>query len=196
MARVARGLPTIIAATVGRIISRWSLQEAMLQSILASAAGVAVRIGRVATLEPKVEDFGSAVSGLLRLQGIEVKTNLNALAKRLINAKARRDLLAHGVWVRHAQSRQLGVQETRGSRRPERQARDALRGTTKMPPFHAVDREYLRQTRRIIEEGIRASYRLNREIVAAQTLLRQRFVQRASQGDLSERKPGKRRSRR
>jgi hypothetical protein len=161
MARVARGLPTIIAATVGRIIARWSLQEAMLRTILASAAGVHGKIGRVAALEPRIESFGEVVSDLLALQGIQVRTNLKALADRLNKAKGRRDLLANGVWVRHAQSRRLGVQEAR---------------------FVPIDRQYLVRTRRMIEEGIRASYLLNREIVAAHRSSRQQFVQQALQG--------------
>jgi hypothetical protein len=197
MARVARGLPTIVAATVGRIISRWSLQEALLRAILASAASVPVKIGRVAALEPTVENFGNVISDLLRLQGIHVRTNLNTLTSRLRKAKARRALLAHAVWVRHAESRQLGVQETRGTWSAERQARDASRvSKTMMPKFHPIDREYLRQTRRMIEEGIRASYQLNREIVAAQKVLRQTFLQQKFQGYPRERSAGTRRSRR
>ena len=194
MARVARGLPTIVAATVGRIISRWSLQEAMLRSILASAASVPIKIGRVATLEPRVENFGNVVGDLLRLQGIRVRTNLNALTSRLRKAKARRDLLAHSVWVRHAESRQLGVQETRGIWSAGGPGRDGARVTKKMmPAFHPIDREYLRQTRRMIEEGIRASYQLNREIVAAQKLLRQTFLRHALQAHLREQNAGRRR---
>ena len=197
MARVARGLPTIVAATVGRIISRWSLQEALSRAILASAASVPIKIGRVATLEPRVENIGNIVGDLLRMQGIQVKTNLNALTGKLSKAKARRDLLAHSVWVRHAQSRQLGVQETRGTWSAESPARDASRVTRKMAPkFHPIDREYLRQTRRMIEEGIRASYQLNREIVAAQKMLRQTFMQHALQVHLREQNAGRRRSRR
>jgi hypothetical protein len=40
------------------------------------------------------------------------------------------------------------------------------------------------RTRRMIEEGIRASYQLNREIVAAQRSLRQQFVRQALHGHL------------
>ena len=189
MARVARGLPTIIAATVGRIIARWSLQEAMLQTILASAAGVHGKIGRVASLEPRIENFGEAVAELLALHGIPVRTNLNALASRLKKAKARRDLLAHGVWARHAESRRLGVQETRGSWKPGL-------AKSKKPAFVPIDRAYLADTRRMIEEGIRASYQLNREIVAAHKSLRQQFVQRAFQGYVRGQRGGTRRSRR
>jgi hypothetical protein len=191
MARVARGLPTFVAATVGRIVSRWSLEEAQLRAILASAASVPIRIGRVATLEPRVENFGNVVGDLLRLQGLQVRTNLPALTHRLRQAKARRDLLAHGVWVRHSESRQLGVQETRGMW----STGDASRITKKMmPAFHPIDREYLRQTRRMIEECIRTSYQLNREIVAAQKLLRQTFLQHALQSHLRAQAAGKRRS--
>jgi hypothetical protein len=190
-------LPTIVAATVGRIISRWSLQEAMLRSILASAASVPIKLGRVAALEPRVDTFGNVIGDLLRLQGIEVKTNLNALTSRLRKAKARRDLLAHSVWVRHAESRQLGVQETRGTWGAESPARNASQVAKKiMPRFHPIDREYLRQTRRMIEEGIRASYQLNREIVTAQKLLRQTFLEHALQGYLRKQSAGRRRSRR
>lgn len=175
MARVTRGLPTIIAATVGRIIARWSLQEAMLRTILAGAAGVHGKIGRVAALEPRIENFSDVVGDLLALHGIQVRTNLNALAGRLKKAKGRRDLLAHGVWVRHAETRRLGVQEAR---------------------FVPIDREYLARTRRMIEEGIRASYQLNREIVAAQKSLRQKYLQQAFQGYLREQSAGTRPSRR
>jgi hypothetical protein len=65
-----------------------------------------------------------------------------------------------------------------------------------VPAFHPIDREYLRQTRRMIEEGIRASYQLNREIVAAQKLLRQTFLQHALQSYLRAQKTGRRRARR
>jgi hypothetical protein len=65
-----------------------------------------------------------------------------------------------------------------------------------MPAFHPIDREYLRQTRRMIEECIRASYQLNREIVTAQKLLRQTFLQQALQGYLRKQSAGTRRSRR
>jgi hypothetical protein len=48
----------------------------------------------------------------------------------------------------------------------------------------------------MIEESIRASYQLNREIVAAQKLLRQTFLEHAYQVHLREQNAGRRRSRR
>src|ERR1019366_1595635 len=40
MARIARGLPTQIAAGVGRIIARWAYQEMLLRLIATNAANI------------------------------------------------------------------------------------------------------------------------------------------------------------
>ena len=104
MAKIARGLPTQIAAGVGRIIARWAYQEMLLRLIATNAANINIKTGRIALRDPQIEAFGGFISDILFVEGIKPRTDPRQLANKLKNAKERRDLIAHSVWVRDEKS--------------------------------------------------------------------------------------------
>jgi hypothetical protein len=184
MAKIAKGLPTQIAAGVGRVIVRWAYQEMLLRLIATNAANVNIKTGRIALRDPKNEEFGVFLSDILFVEGLAPQTSSRHLAATLAKAKQRRDLIAHSVWVRDEKSNQLGVQELRGTW-DQGQYPNAPRITKKMrPAFRVIDLHYLRETKSMIDETINISNKLNDEILRLRKVLREALLQRAVQANL------------
>jgi len=169
-AKTARGLPDKIASAVGRVTHRWALQEHWLKMILIHASGLDPKRGRIALREPRIDEHLTIVGDLLALQSIRVTVDLKALTKKLASAKERRNLITHSVWVRH--DGVLGVQETRGT---WELGPGKPRASKKMwPAFQPVDRNYLVKLRKDIDETIRLSFGLMKEICDAQAAMRKK----------------------
>ena len=70
--KIARGLPTNVAAQLGRIIALWSQEEHILRNILANAAGTSIKAVRVAFKDPGTESFANTVRDLLIAEDVEI----------------------------------------------------------------------------------------------------------------------------
>ena len=70
LSKPARGLPTGIAASLGRLIARWSYLEWLLAQVLYRMCGVGPKIGRVAMPPPRESDYPARlqqVASILKL---------------------------------------------------------------------------------------------------------------------------------
>src|SRR5256885_12021470 len=87
MAKIARGLPTPIAASLGRIIARWAYQEILLTLIVKNSANVDIKTARIALREPKLDELASFLSDILSIRGLKPRQDIATLAKKLKAAK-------------------------------------------------------------------------------------------------------------
>jgi hypothetical protein len=176
MAKVARGLPNQIAAGIGRIIALWSEQEVMMQLILKNATGTQIKTARIALRQPAIEEYPTVLQDVLFVEGLAPRQNIRQLGKQLKDAKERRDLLAHSLWVRD--SGELGIQWIRGT--PDHKPWEP-RVTRKMrPQFKPMDATYLRETREMISATLKTSRELNDEILRLRKALQEGLRTRAA----------------
>lgn len=170
---VVKGLPSAIAASVGRIVSRWAYQEWLLYSLSYDALGINPKQGRVAVRQPPIGQLMPMIEDLLLLRG--VTANLKQLAKDIQSVKERRDELVHAVWVRPPEG--LAIQDTRGTWKKFHK-RQSYRITKKMQPgFKLITPDYLKTLRADLEETIHQTEHLRAGLNAVLTSLQTRTIE-------------------
>lgn len=113
--REAKGLPNDIAASLGRMISRFSLLEIILSRIMYDLAGVGPKVGRVAMGAPRVGDYPRRMQQLAEILDIDLSPfPWNEYKKTLENLKVERDVFAHSVWLVNLETGKHIIQETSG----------------------------------------------------------------------------------
>jgi hypothetical protein len=106
-------LPTAYATEIGRIITRYAFLEHHLRAIAYGLLSVSVKQGRIAVRDPRAADYITMFEDLIALEGL-AGLDIATLKKRLIKLEGNRDLLAHGMWVKHGATRTPVVQGVRG----------------------------------------------------------------------------------
>lgn len=118
--RLNPGLPTPLAASLGRMIARHSYLELTLATALYRLAGVSHKVGRVAIANPRGSDI---LNRMLELAEIfELKLHpfpWNQYKSTLDDLKKRRDIFAHSAWVYNRQVRRYFLYVTSGKSQPK-----------------------------------------------------------------------------
>jgi hypothetical protein len=95
-------VPAWIARDVGRIIIRWAHLEYRLQEIAYLLLNVTEEQGRVAVQERRAVDRIDMIVDLAHLRRIKIDENIVKTIKSSLRVlSSRRDLFAHGLWVRY-----------------------------------------------------------------------------------------------
>lgn len=192
------GIPTNVAAKIGRIIVLWSQLEATLRTILTNASGTNIKVARVIFRDPKVEDFVNVLRDLLMAENyILSNLDLSAIAKQLRDTKERRDILAHSLWGYSDGT--LGVQHTRGTLDLNNLGRNPPRVARKVhPTFLPIDSTYLIETRKMILACMKSIRLLHAQVAAIRAALQQRrlalLVQESPPGPADKKPRSRRRS--
>lgn len=153
---IAKGLPTVIASGIGRVVTRWAYQDWLINHIAYDVLGITIKQGRIAIRLKQPGQTFQMIKDLLVLRGLHVPALFGDLLSRIESVKERRDLLAHGVWMKTP--RGLAVQNTRGSWEP---TKDKIRITRRMAPAaQLIDVEYLKTLRTDLEDTIRRTQEL------------------------------------
>jgi hypothetical protein len=95
-------IPADICREIGRIMVRWAYFEQSVRRTIWGLMDVDERMGRLAVRDPRIDDRIEMIPDLAYLRG--VKIDEARIKKLVINAREilkYRDLLAHGIWVRH-----------------------------------------------------------------------------------------------
>jgi len=170
--KIVGGLPTGIAASVGRIISRWSYQEYLLHVIAYAALGVDIKRGRIAVRQGNIRDQLTMIEDLMIMRGIAFRKKLvSKLADNIEKAKKKRDGLAHSIYMKTEQG--IGIQDTKSGNWDVRVVGDKhfdfkFRHTKKMDPgLIILDRAYLNSVRKEIEDCIRQTRKFHKDVLAA-----------------------------
>lgn len=136
-------LPASMCREIGRIVVGWAYLENCIQEMNWQMLGLAPAPGRIAVREPRAEDRLEMLHELLKLHGAEWDHALyKSILKRTRLLKAKRDLVAHGLW-HHNQRDGWCVQLTRGSWPKE--LAELVSGSRKvMPESVPLDADQLR----------------------------------------------------
>lgn len=149
---IAKGLPTNYAASIGRIISRFSYAEWLISFIAYRLLEIGPKQGRVAVRTPRVEDGITMIEQLISLNMIRVSTDVKALKTLLKNIENERDMLAHGVWMRHPGFRTWHIQVTKGNWKPDPLSPPVSRRIK--PEGREIKIAYLKDLRKKLETAI------------------------------------------
>jgi hypothetical protein len=144
---------------------RWTYEEWLLTQITSRLLGADPERGRLAVRGLRPHEHVELIKNLIRVRGIAVKADFAELAKGLRSVKAERDLLAHGLWLRHPRTRRLHIWRTRGEWRPT-PAEPAVSRPIKPEAVRKTARD-LRSTYREIDRLIRLTRQLEKNINAA-----------------------------
>lgn len=93
-----------IATPVGTVVIKWSRLEQILRDAFYRTIGLPEDLCRVIARDPRPAEIVEMIRDVLKHRGIEIEFDYASLAKRLTNAKLRRDQIAHGVFVRDPES--------------------------------------------------------------------------------------------
>jgi len=94
-------LPPSMTREIGRIVVHWAYFEQCVQQMNWQTLGITPAAGRLALREPRVEDRLEMLHDLVKLRDGEWDDALfRDILKRTKLAKAKRDLVAHGLWAK------------------------------------------------------------------------------------------------
>lgn len=104
---------------IGRIMTRWAFLEWRLRVVAYILLGVDHRLGRIAVREPRAADYLTMIQDICMMRNITLKSDTKTLRKELAECKESRDLLAHGIWIKHRGSKLPVIQKATGSYQEE-----------------------------------------------------------------------------
>ena len=115
-AQFAKDIPAPIAASLGRMIARFSYLEWRMAKTMFNLCGVDPKIGRIAIGAPRISDYPSRMKQVAYVVGLDLSPfPWSALEKILREVKEERDTFAHSVWLKHSKRGVYMIQDTRGS---------------------------------------------------------------------------------
>lgn len=118
--RIVTRLPPSVSREVGRVIQRYALLEHRFFILIYGLLRIDQKLGRVAVREARGKDLVDVVRILMEAHGqIPLKPWWQKLHKKMESAATQRDLLAHGIWVRHPTTKQIFLRVTRGNWQPD-----------------------------------------------------------------------------
>ena len=161
LSKPARGLPSPIAASLGRMIARWSYLEWLLAQILYQMCGVGPKIGRVAMPPPRASDYPARLQQVAAILKLDLSPfPWASYEKTLRELKEERDRFAHSIWLKDRREKEYRIQDVRGSWQPD----PTMPSVSKriMPYGRAVTSGDLNAIRRKIERAIRDARTLSR----------------------------------
>lgn len=161
LSRPARGLPSPIAASLGRLIARWSYLEWLLAQVLYQMCGVGPKIGRVAMPPPRASDYPARLQQVASILKLDLSPfPWSAYEKTLRELKEERDRFAHSIWLKDRGEKAYRIQDVRGSWQPD----PTMPSVSKriMPHGRTVTSAELNAIRRRIEGAIKNARELSR----------------------------------
>lgn len=95
-------LPASFSREIGRIMVYWAHFEQSVRRGVWEIVGVDERTGRTAVRDPRIDDRIDMILEMAFLRKIKVNEDrIKLLKNRAIEVRGWRDVLAHGVWIRH-----------------------------------------------------------------------------------------------
>ena len=172
VAPAAQGLPSNVAASIGRTIVRHTFLDQLLAKIIYALLGISIKQGRVIVKLPPPGQYASAVEDLLQFHKVYSRFNFSAFSNKLLAANSARNLLAHSLFIKDVETCQLKIQIVRGSWEFEQDIVSVSRALH--PETKVVDRAFLSSKRAAVEEAIKAARELYVQITAALRVLNEK----------------------
>jgi len=113
-AEVVHDLPDDLAAAIGHVMVKFARLEHSLTMMIGLLLQLNKAEARIALREPRAADRLEIVIDLFAIKDIPIKLDVSILRGLVTEATSGRDLLGHGIWLRHPKTGDLYVRQTRG----------------------------------------------------------------------------------
>lgn len=113
-AEVVHELPEDLAAVIGQVIVKYARLEHALTMMIGLLLQLNKTEARIALREPRAADRLDIVLDLFAIKDIQIKSDVPILKGLITDATSGRDLLAHGIWLKHPSNGDLYIRQTRG----------------------------------------------------------------------------------
>lgn len=115
-------IPDEILTNVGLVIVSYASVEHMLAKIVQDLLGIGPKHARVAIGTPRADSQLTRIEQLMQLEGLLPAVDIPKLKVALNAVEKKRDLIAHGQWLRHPSGEVL-LQDTAGNWQPDPKVR-------------------------------------------------------------------------
>jgi hypothetical protein len=150
---VVRELPPNLMGEIGRVIFSHAYVEWRLNLIVYDFLHVTKVLRRLVDGDFRAIDRFDLICDLISLKDVKTGVDLIRLRKSLLSATTQRDLLAHGTWVRHPQTKAFLLHLASGSWKPETNKKGQNKRPTRPEvPEYGIDE--CRSLSQLIEEII------------------------------------------
>lgn len=112
---VVHDIPDDLAALIGKVIAAYSRLENNTIYLTALLLQLNKVEARIALRNPRPAEALDMALDLFTLKAIRVTTDTASLRPKLEKAKADRDAIGHGMWLRHPTTNELYLRLSRGS---------------------------------------------------------------------------------
>lgn len=114
-AEIVHDLPDAIAALIGRVMLSYAKLEHSLAMLTAVLLQLNKAEARIALRAPRAIDRLDMALDIFALKDIQIQMDVSELRGAITGAAAARDLLSHGLWLKHPDTDELFIQNIRGS---------------------------------------------------------------------------------
>jgi hypothetical protein len=154
LAPITHGLPSNIAASIGRTLVRHTYMESLQRKVLNLLLEISIKQSRLVVRIPQPKQFPNLVQTLLQYHGLypKVKINYNDLGAAIDAADRARNALAHSLILKNPQGPGYLIQLVRGSWELDQDVFSVTRAL--QPQTVALHRAYLSARRKEVEKAI------------------------------------------
>ena len=163
--RTAQGLPSNIAASIGRTIARHAFLDYILLNMISTLLHVSIKQTRVAIRLPPASRCAAVIKDLIHFLKLRTSYNFKQFGRKLTEADDARNVLAHAIFIKDPETKKYRIQITRGSWEFPQDVETVSRALYPESPF--LDRQFLATKRAVVEVAIREALLLQRHIEAA-----------------------------
>jgi hypothetical protein len=136
---VVRDLPPNLMGEIGRVIFSHAYVEWRLNLIVYDFLNVTKVLGRLVGRDIRPMDRFDLICDLISLKEVRTGVDLIRLRKSLLSATTQRDLLAHGTWVRHRQTKAFLLHLTSSSKPGTIKKGQTKRSTRREVPEYGIE---------------------------------------------------------
>ncbi|MBO6669101.1 hypothetical protein [Parvibaculum sp.] len=114
-AEIVHDLPDEITALIGRVILSYAKLEHSLAMLTTLLLQLNRAEARIALRTPRASDRLEMALDLFAIKDIQIQMDASMLREAITKASSERDILAHGLWLKHPKTSELFIQITRGT---------------------------------------------------------------------------------
>lgn len=173
-AEVVHDLPDDLAAAIGHVMVKYARLEHALTMMIGLLLQLNKAEARIALREPRAADRLDIALDLFAIKDIPIKLDVPTLKGLLTEATSGRDLLGHGIWLRHPETGQLYVRQTRG-KWPKNLSKNETVKRAIFPQSFPYSTDECRKTIATIEKALKAVEDLGSELDDALRTFPERF---------------------
>lgn len=173
-AEVVHDLPDDLAAAIGHVMVKYARLEHALTMMIGLLLQLNKAEARIALREPRAADRLDIVLDLFAIKDIAIKLDVRILKGLITEATSGRDLLAHGIWLRHPDTGELYIRQTRG-KWPGNLSKNETVKRAIFPQSFPYCTDECRKTIATVDKALKAVDDLGAELDAALRTFPERF---------------------